>query len=42
MKTISLKLDPDIWDLVLDELGNIATVENPYACAQDVATACLA
>ncbi|MFO5741850.1 hypothetical protein ACLBPW_27295, partial [Klebsiella pneumoniae] len=29
MKTISLKLDPDTWDLVLDELGNIATVENP-------------
>ncbi|MCV5830062.1 hypothetical protein OFN28_25550, partial [Escherichia coli] len=25
MKTISLKLDPDTWDLVLDELGNIAT-----------------
>lgn len=42
MKTISLKLDPETWDLVLDELGNIATVENPYACAQDVATACLA
>ncbi|MEC5124780.1 hypothetical protein VS821_29255, partial [Klebsiella pneumoniae] len=26
MKTISLKLDPDTWDLVLDELGNIAKV----------------
>lgn len=22
MKTISLKLDTDTWDLVLDELGN--------------------
>ncbi|PXW42180.1 hypothetical protein DET57_114172 [Klebsiella oxytoca] len=42
MKTTSLLLDTDTWDLVVDELGNIATVDNPYACAQDVATACLA
>ena len=42
MKTTSLLLDVDTWDLTVDELGNIATVDNPYACAQDVATACLA
>lgn len=42
MKTTSLLLDVNTWDLVVDDLGNIATVDNPYACAQDVATACLA
>lgn len=42
MKTTSLLLDPETWDLVVDDLGNIATVDNPYACAQDAATACLA
>ena len=40
MITTSLYLDPDSWDIALDEKGNIATVGNPYACAQDVATAC--
>ena len=38
MKT--LLLDLDAWDLVLDASGNIATASEPYAIAQDVASAC--
>lgn len=38
--TASLYLDPDSWDIDLDDKGNIRVVGNPYACAQDVATAC--
>lgn len=40
MITLSLKLDTDTWDIGLDDKGNLQTVTNPYACAQDVATAC--
>ena len=40
MKT--LLLDQDEWDLVLDVNGNIAVAENPYAMAQDAASACRA
>lgn len=28
------------WDAVLDSSGNIAIADNPYASAQDVASAC--
>lgn len=37
MKT--LLLDRTAWDLVLDTSGNIALASNPYAIAQDVASA---
>jgi hypothetical protein len=37
MKT--LLLDTVKWDLVLDAAGNIAAATNPYALAQDVASA---
>lgn len=37
MKT--LLLDTDRWDLVLDASGNIAMATNPYALAQDAASA---
>lgn len=37
MKT--LLLDTDQWDLVLDAAGNIALASEPYAFAQDVASA---
>jgi hypothetical protein len=37
MKT--LLLDNTSWDLVLDAGGNIALADNPYAIAQDVASA---
>ncbi|TAL90896.1 MAG: hypothetical protein EPN62_00740 [Candidimonas sp.] len=37
MKT--LLLDRTAWDLVLDASGNIALASNPYAIAQDVASA---
>ena len=37
MKT--LLLDIDQWDLCLDAEGNIAVASNPYAIAQDVASA---
>ena len=37
MKT--LLLDRTVWDLVLDTSGNIALASNPYAIAQDVASA---
>lgn len=33
-------LNPDTWDLVVDDYGNIAMAESPYAIAQDVASAC--
>jgi hypothetical protein len=35
----TLLLDRTIWDLVLDARGNIAVASNPYAIAQDVASA---
>lgn len=38
MKT--LLLDQDKWDLVLDVYGNIALADDPYAIAQNVASAC--
>lgn len=38
MKT--LLLDIEAWDLVLDVNGNIAAAANPYALAQDAASAC--
>ncbi|RUW74487.1 hypothetical protein [Mesorhizobium sp. M2A.F.Ca.ET.067.02.1.1] len=37
MKT--LLLDTDTWDLVADASGNIATADEPYALAQDAASA---
>ena len=37
MKTIAL--DRDAWDLVADTSGNIALASEPYAIAQDVASA---
>lgn len=37
MKT--LLLDPNTWDLVLDLNGNIALADEPYALAQDAASA---
>lgn len=40
MLTKSLLLNTDTWDLQLDDFGNIAQTENPYAVAQDVATTC--
>lgn len=36
----SLLLDRGLWDLVLDVRGNIAMASDPYAIAQDVASAC--
>ena len=36
----TLYLDPQNWDLVLDAAGNIAMAKDPYAKAQDVASAC--
>lgn len=39
-KMKSLLLDRDVWDLVLDANGNIASASEPYARAQDVACAC--
>lgn len=38
MKT--LLLDVVLWDLIIDAAGNIAVADNPYALAQDVASAC--
>ncbi|MVW80169.1 hypothetical protein [Bordetella sp. 02P26C-1] len=35
----TLLLDRTAWDLVLDSSGNIALATEPYACAQDVASA---
>jgi ligand-binding sensor domain-containing protein len=36
----TLLLDRRHWDLVLDVAGNIAMAKEPYAIAQDVASAC--
>lgn len=36
----TLLLDRSAWDLVIDARGNIAVADEPYALAQDVATAC--
>ena len=33
-------LNPLTWDLMIDAFGNIAKADNPYARAQDVASAC--
>ena len=35
----TLLLDPDTWDLTVDNNGNIAVAAPPYAVAQDVASA---
>lgn len=35
----TLLLNPTSWDLVLDNAGNIATVDAPYALAQSAANA---
>ena len=35
----TLFLDPKTWDLTLDSEGNIAYAKDPYAKAQDVASA---
>ncbi len=35
----TLLLDIDRWDIVLDAFGNIAVASNPYALAQDAASA---
>ncbi|WP_414454302.1 hypothetical protein [Enterobacter roggenkampii] len=40
MQTRSLLLNPETWDIGLDDSNNFAIAENPYACTQDVATAC--
>ena len=36
----TLLLDQVLWDLVSDAAGNIAQASQPYAQAQDVASAC--
>ena len=36
----TILLDPSNWDLLLDSDGNIAKASNPYAIAQDAASAC--
>ncbi|MDR0458639.1 MAG: hypothetical protein LBH10_06415 [Burkholderiaceae bacterium] len=36
----TLLLDRTQWDLVLDANGDMAMASNPYAIAQDVASAC--
>lgn len=40
MNTTSLFLNTSNWDIELDDLGNIATKQNPYSVAQDVACSC--
>lgn len=35
----TMYLNPKTWDLTVDDYGNIATASNPYAVAQDVASA---
>ena len=37
----TMKLDYNNWDLDLDAQGNLATINNDGAIAQNVATACL-
>lgn len=39
IRTLSLLLNENTWDIGLDDKGNIATTENPYAIAQNVACA---
>lgn len=36
----TLLLDVGTWDLCTDSAGNIAVADDPYALAQDVASAC--
>ena len=36
----TLLLDPVAWDLMIDVNGNIAVASEPYALAQDAASAC--
>lgn len=36
----TLLLDRTLWDLCVDSKGNIAVAADPYAIAQDVASAC--
>src|SRR5277367_6446987 len=36
----TILLDVGLWDLTLDAFGNIALAAEPYALAQDVASAC--
>ncbi len=36
----TLLLNPQTWDLMVDAGGNIAVASEPYALAQDVASAC--
>lgn len=36
----TLLLDQTLWDLCKDAAGNIAMARDPYAVAQDVASAC--
>lgn len=36
----TLLLDTETWDLCSDAAGNIAVASDPYAMAQDVASAC--
>jgi len=40
MLTKSFLLDTDKWDISLDDTGSIAITANPYAVAQDAASAC--
>jgi hypothetical protein len=40
MQTTSIYLNPDTWDIGLDDKGNLALCSNPYAVAQDVACSC--
>jgi hypothetical protein len=37
----TMQLDTGTWDLMLDGSGNLAIADEPYAVAQDVASACL-
>jgi hypothetical protein len=39
MSMSTLLLDTVTWDLVVDAFGNIAVASNPYALAQDAASA---
>jgi hypothetical protein len=36
----TIYLSPQTWDLCVDASGNIAMASDPYATAQDVASAC--
>lgn len=39
INTVSMELNVSSWDLMLDEKGNIATIKNQSAIAQNVACA---